>query len=51
MNAASPKSKKRPVACGTRPAAPEPYPAYFFSMFHMGGTDGTGITPEILSDR
>jgi hypothetical protein len=24
---------------------------HFFSMFHMGGTDGTDITPEIRSDR
>ena len=24
---------------------------HFFSMFHMGGTDGTDRTPEIRSDR
>lgn len=24
---------------------------HFFSMFHIGGTDGTGITPEMRSDR
>ena len=24
---------------------------YFFVMFHMAGTDGTGITPLILSSR
>lgn len=24
---------------------------HFFSMFHMGGTDGTDSTPERRSDR
>jgi hypothetical protein len=24
---------------------------HFFSMFHIGGTDGTAITPEMRSSR
>ncbi len=34
--------------CG---ASPDQRQSYFFSMFHIGGTDGTESTPLILSER
>jgi|JI7StandDraft_1071085.scaffolds.fasta_scaffold367939_2 hypothetical protein len=34
--------RARPAGTGRR---------YFFSMFHIGGTDGTDSTPLILSER
>ncbi|ROQ00129.1 hypothetical protein EDC65_1925 [Stella humosa] len=45
----TPPAVARKVPAGT--SRPAPVEAYFFSMFHIGGTDGTVITPLILSER